>query len=424
MTPSVAESAERERFLVLLGRALVLAGESVDEVQRRLLAVARAIGVPRIEVVVLPTMLLIQTSISAVSRVHLGTIRGSALRLDQISALYALVERAEKGEVTAGAGLIELGSVTFRRPLYRPAIRTVGLGVLSAGFALLLQPTPWGVVIAFVLGIGVGLVRLIRMPEIQAVLPVLVAFGVALVVFGFAEHYGGENPIRSLIPPLVTFLPGAAITTGTIELAGGQTVSGSSRLVEGIVSLLLLAVGIVAAAALIGTPPTDLIDRPLTRLGAWTPFASLVVIALGYHLHQCAIRRDVPWIFLVLVATYTGQTLGAAIFTPQLSAFFGALVMAPVVLVIGHSRYGPPTQVMFLPGFWLLVPGAAGLIGVTQIVGASSALGPASFTTTAVTVVAITLGVLLGAAIVRAGSEVRSLARSAVGPFARSAGDP
>ena len=61
------------------------------------------------------------------------------------------------------------------------------------------------------------------------------------MVFLLAEHYDGENPIRSLIPPLVIFLPGSAITTGTMELAAGQTISGASRLVEGLMDLLLLA---------------------------------------------------------------------------------------------------------------------------------------------------------------------------------------
>ena len=34
-----------------------------------------------------------------------------------------------------------------------------------------------------------------------------------------ADTFEAENPIRALIPPLVAFLPGAALTTGTVELA-------------------------------------------------------------------------------------------------------------------------------------------------------------------------------------------------------------
>ena len=43
--------------------------------------------------------------------------------------------------------------------------------------------------------------------------------------------------------------------------------------------------------------------------------------------------------------------------------------MTPVALAVARLPGGPPSQVTFLPAFWLLVPGALGLIGVTEIVG-------------------------------------------------------
>ena len=242
---------------------------------------------------------------------------------------------------------------------------------------------------------------------LQPVLPVLVSFGVGAAVFWVAEHYDGDNPIRNLIPPLVIFLPGAAITTGTMELAGGQTISGASRLVEGLVDLLLLAVGIVAAAELLHTPSSQFIDNPVDRLGPWTAPIALLAIVLGNHLHKCAPRRALPWILLVLTVAYAGQSAGAALFSAELSGFFGALAMTPLVLLIGRRTAGPPTMVLFLPAFWMLVPGATGLIGVTSAVGGGGRLSPADFASTMITVVAIALGVLLGTAIVRAGDEVR-----------------
>jgi uncharacterized membrane protein YjjP (DUF1212 family) len=398
-------------FLIQLGTALINSGEAVDLARRRLDAVAQQAGAEDIDILVFPTALMVQSGEGSGTLVRLTSAAGGArLRLDQVSAVYDLAGRAERGELRADDGLVELAAIVSRSPPFGPVIRTFGLGVLAAGFALALQPTPLGVLGAFVLGTLVGCALLIRLPELQAVMPVVVSFGVASAVFLLAEHYDGENPIRALIPPLVVFLPGAAITTGTMELAAGQTISGASRLVEGLVDLLLLAFGIVAAAALVGAPSTDLLDRPVNQLGAWTSVVALVVIALGNHLHQCAPRRALPWILLVLAVASAGQEFGAAVFAPELSGFFGALAMTPVVLLIGRRRAGPPSMLLFLPAFWLLVPGAAGLIGVTAIVGTSSRLAPANFTATMVTVLAIALGVLIGTAAVRAGSEVRSRA--------------
>ena len=49
--------------------------------------------------------------------------------------------------------------------------------------------------------------------------------------------------------------------------------------------------------------------------------------------------------------------------------------MTPLVLWIDDRPYGTPSLVTFLPAFWLLVPGAIGLIGVTEIVGADQSVG-------------------------------------------------
>ena len=86
--------------------------------------------------------------------------------------------------------------------------------------------------------------------SLEIVFPVVASFVVAVIVFATLQHVEIDNPVRLLIPPLVTFLPGAALTTATVELAAGQMVSGASRLVSGLVQLLLLAFGILAASAL------------------------------------------------------------------------------------------------------------------------------------------------------------------------------
>lgn len=70
---------------------------------------------------------------------------------------------------------------------------------------------------------------------------------------------------------------------------------------------------------------------------------------------------------------------------------------------------GPAKLVTFLPAFWLLVPGATGLIGVTQIVGTGPAVAARGLSDTPVTIASISLGVLIGAAAYRtadAGSAV------------------
>jgi uncharacterized membrane protein YjjP (DUF1212 family) len=402
------QSAEME-FVVQLGAALIQAGTAVDDVHKTVIAAAEHQGIRDASVVVLPTVVLLQGGGTTGGPSRMTSFRRVGMRLDQISSLDELTRHAERGHVTAADGLRRLRDIRRARPPRRRIVRVLGMGVLSTGFALLLQPTPSGIGLAFVLGLAIGVLRIIELPRFQVVLPVIATFGVSIAVFWFAGHYDAENPIRMLIPPLVLFLPGAALTTGTMELAAGDTVSGASRLVEGVVNLLLLAFGIVAAAQVVHVPQSELIDNPIESLGWLTPIIGLVVLTAGHYLHNCAPRRTVGWIFLVCAAAFAGQAAGAAVVSPELSAFFGAIVMTPLILWLSGRPDGPPRMTLFLPAFWMLVPGATGLIGVTQAVGVTG-VGVGDFGDTAVTVASITLGTLLGAATWNASTDVAAYA--------------
>jgi uncharacterized membrane protein YjjB (DUF3815 family) len=104
-------------------------------------------------------------------------------------------------------------------------------------------------------------------------------------------------------------------------------------------------------------------------------------------------------ILVVLYVAYAGQVVGGAFVGSALSAFFGAVAMTPVAVLLARQGLGPPTLVSFFPGFWILVPGALGLEGVTRIIGNDGFVATGTLTTTATSMIGIALGVLLGLAI-------------------------
>jgi len=400
----VATTEHLDEFIVQLGTDLIRSSETVDSVERQLVEIGRVAGVDDFDVMALPTAVMLESGASGRIRSRLRSIREPGLRLDQVEAVDNLARRARSGLVGPEAGLAELAEIRGRRPPFGRVIRSLGMGVLAAGFSLALQPTILGLVVALILGTAVGAFLALELPGLGPVTPALLTFLVALVVFGLDDRYHVENPIRYLIPPLLIFLPGAKITTGTIELAVGALVSGASRLVSGLLDLLLLATAIVAAAAVIKVPSRELLDRPSPQLGAWTVVPALVLIALGYRLHSCAQRRAVPWILVVLSVALAGERAASTLFSPSVSAFVGAAAMTPLVLAIDRRPEGPRAMVLFLPGFYLLVPGATGLITVTA--GVSPGFSNGNLTSTMVTVVAIALGVLFATAAVEAVVEL------------------
>jgi hypothetical protein len=72
---------------------------------------------------------------------------------------------------------------------------------------------------------------------LMVLVPVVSATVASALSFETLKHGIADPGLRALIAPLVTFLPAGALTTGTLELASGEMVAGSSRLVFGSVQL-------------------------------------------------------------------------------------------------------------------------------------------------------------------------------------------
>lgn len=381
-----------------LGAAMLAAGDSVDAVSSTLTGILRAYGLPKSGVIVLPTVLWVETGSGPTARVELGSKVDTSLRLDQISALYSLVGRVATETPAPGEAIASLRALRTAQPRFSWPIRVLGHAFLTVGLALLLQPTTSTLIACFILGLMVGALKVARLDSLQLVIPAATALVATTVVLVAAEHFSLENPIRVLIPPLITFLPGGVITIATVELAAGEMVAGASRLVSGIVQLMLLGFGVFAGASLVGAPLDVLQDVPMDLAVWWTPWLGVLVFAAGIYLHFCTPTSSMPWVMVVLVAAFAAQNVAAAWFGGGLSGFFGALVMTPLVLWFDRRPKRPPKLVTFLPAFWLLVPGATSLIGITSLVGVDSTVGDDALRLVTVTVISIALGVLIGTA--------------------------
>lgn len=401
MADADIDRAVLSRFLLGLAEGMNASAESVDRIGEQMLAIARAYGMDDTDVVVLPTVLLVQTGGIEHGRVAIRSVPKASFRFDQIAALYRLLEVARRAGVTPVDGIRRLNEIGAMTPRFGWVVRTLGHGVLTAGLSLLLAPTWQGVIVAFVLGAMIGLLKLVRSPTLQLIMPVVAAFVCAVSVFLLAQWIQIGDPIRLLIAPLATFLPGGALTTATVEIAAGQMLAGAARLVYGFVQLGLLAFGILAGGTVVGADESAYAPLETTAgLPWWVPFLGVLVFAVGNYLHFSAPSSTFGWVVLTLTVAYLGQLAGGALIGATVSGFIGALAMTPVVLWIATLRNGAPSQLTFLPAFWVLVPGAAGLIGLTEAV--TSEAGFVDFAAALVTVMSIALGVLIGTALYRA----------------------
>jgi len=80
-----------------------------------------------------------------------------------------------------------------------------------------------------------------------------------------------------------------------------------------------------------------------------------------------------------------------------------ALMLCAVAM--SQRPKAPPAAALLLPGFWLLVPGALGLVGVTQLVNAGTS---AAVAVTVVSMISIALGMQTGLLLWRGGRQLAS----------------
>ena len=116
-----AQLAELEGFLLALGRALVVAGAPVNEIQERLLVVAGAYGAPQARILVFPTFLQVVVEPGKATMTELTRSSGGAFRLDQVAALYELLRGAEAGRVPIHEGSAVVAQVFAMRSQHQTA---------------------------------------------------------------------------------------------------------------------------------------------------------------------------------------------------------------------------------------------------------------------------------------------------------------
>src|SRR6201991_1254238 len=327
------------------------------------------------------------------------------VRYDQSFPLAKLVARAPSGTVSPEDGMAELERIRNLDKRFPVWITILGYAVQSVGLALILQPTPWSLVGAATLGLVVGGLSVIgrRIEAIGYMLPTVCAFLVALIVFTFENRWHvGTDSLRALAAPLAPFLPGAAITLAVIELATHHVVSGASRLVAGFMQIAQLAFGILVAAQIAGIADTNLVTTQLNRLGPWAPLIGVLVYAFGIWLNFAPPTKFLPWMVLMLYIAYAGQWIGNETLGSYASGFGGGLTLILFALAISHRPNTPPTMSLVVPGFWLLVPGSLGFMGITQLLGTHST---AVFTATLISMMSIAVGVQTGLLLWRGGGE-------------------
>lgn len=369
--PDSYDVAEVAAMLRALGLALVEVTQPTQLIRTRLLNVARRYTTQNVRVVVLPTILLIQ--IGTVGYEIDVTTRATT-QLDFAGRIDHLTKLAAAGAITPADAIRDIEAARVMAHRFHPVLTVLGYVVTTLGFGIIINPTLgslWGH--AF-LGLVVGLIVL--MPRISAslnaIVPTLAAFAVTVLATWFVADAANIGVVRVIAPALVAVLPGLALTVGAMELADASIIAGASRLIYGVVQLMLMVFGVALGMAVAGKVAPQ---PPDPQFGAWSFYAAIIVIGIGLYIYLSAPRGSLVWLTVAVAVALLGQKFGGLFVSSAHAGALGAAVVLPFTLAASRLKTAPTAMVMLLAAFWALVPGALSF----ESLSAAATGGPAGF---------------------------------------------
>ncbi len=352
--PGRHDDAEVAAMLRELGIALVEVEQPTHVVAARLMTVARRYTRNDVRVVVLPRVLLIGVGTvgsEVDASAHATTQLDLAGRIDDIAAL------AEMGAITPVDAIAALREARSMNPRFGPATTVAGYAITTVGFGMITNPS-WPSLWAYAfLGAVVGVIMMLSrpFPALSAVLPTLAATVVTILATGFVDNTTNVGLLRTIGPALIAILPGIPLTLGAMELASSSLIAGSSRLVYGVVQLMLIFFGVSLGLHIFGHTGAA---HPTPMMGTWSFYLAILVIAIGLYLHLSAPRGSLIWLIAAVAVALLGQKAGGLFLSSTHAGAVGAFLVVPFATLASRLKTSPPAIVMMLSAFWALVPSA------------------------------------------------------------------
>lgn len=223
---------------------------------------------------------------------------------------------------------------------------------------------------------------------------------VGFLALAAAYRFPHVSPTVLTLAGLIVLLPGLRLVVSMNELATGNLVAGTARLVDTAMTFLSLGFG-VALGQRLAAPLLDraLLGTPIP-LPAWTLLPTLLLAAAAFVVIFKARVSDLPWIFAACALAFYGTRHGAALLGPQFGVGLGAFALG-----LGSNLYTRlqhrPSIVTLLPGLMVLVPGGLGFRGLEFIIQKQVVVGLDTAFQALFVAIALLTGLLLAHAAVQ-----------------------
>jgi uncharacterized membrane protein YjjP (DUF1212 family) len=240
------------QFLLHAGRLITASGGETSRVEQTVTYLGRACGLDAVQVIGLPTGLMLTTERGEESKTSVLAIDERATHLGRLDALNALSRDLVEGRCTFDEAEGRLAALESQHPPLEKHRKGLYMGLSCACWALVLGGSWADFVPTFVVGVLVNETMFAcsrrRVPLFLVVYLAVVVGTMASVLA--ARVVPGCSPRSMLVGVVVPIVPGVALTSAIRDLMAGDLVSGVARGAEAVLqaSAIVAAVGSVLSA--------------------------------------------------------------------------------------------------------------------------------------------------------------------------------
>ena len=352
-------------FVLKLGRALARAGYPTHRLEDALTDVSTQLQL-RGQFFVTPTSIFASFGPDERQHTHLIRVEPGSTDLGATASVEEIGRRVAYGQLDPAKGIAELDALETAPPPYPAWLSLLAFVVSSACAARILGGAMREIVGAGVVGALVGVVSLASRgaPALARVTGAATAFVAAFALAGATRLALPMSTTIAELAGLIALLPGLPLVVAMAELVALHLVSGTSRFVGAVMTLVGLVFGVALGSAAGGIvfrgPP--LTRTPVPPVG-WTVGIALAFAPAAFLVLMRGRARHLPMVFVASLAGYYGGRLGVWMFGPELGIVMGSLSVGVMANLL--SRWtGTSAGVTVPPALLLLVPGSIGFRGL------------------------------------------------------------
>ncbi len=358
-------------FAVSYGRSYLAAGGPSNRLEDQIAQLAEGHGL-RAEVYATPTGIFI--SVAKAEDHHpvytaVGRIKEYLMNLNQLCLLEALMEDVAEGKVAPVAAIKILKASKFQKSIYTKIQKSLAAFTMGAAMSFSTFGRPWPAIMSGVISYGAFWITgpaLSMFVESAIFRDFIASLFVLMAGTAAASLMGG--PIDAFtIGGLILLVPGLVITTAVAELADQNFISGTAKLMKGLLTLMSIGMAYLIFHQFAPSAPLRHTLLPQGSGNFAVATACTAASLLSFSVIFQVPRKALVWAVATGLASW-------AVFTqfqnPQYSdvaSFLASTTVGVLSLALG-TRFKTPSQVYSVPGMLALLPGMLALSSFRSLV--------------------------------------------------------